>query len=272
MNDQLHKLRRKPAVLSMLIVVVSIVVVMGAVKLIGRPNTVPTVEVKLGEFIDSQQLRGEVKAMRAIAINAPAQVGDLLIVRIATDGAQVKKGDSVVEFDKSRTEQDLAQYKSAMKSAQAQIDADRAKSRLAEEDDMTAVTKARYDLESAKLEAGKQEIVSAIDGEKAKLKVTDAEQKQREAEQKQKSDRSANQATIDNSIQASKKTAFDLERAESGVGKMTLRAPVDGMVSLVTAWRGNGTTTLQTRRPGLAGSANSRNSRCFHASGDRPCR
>jgi len=245
MNDRLQQLRQRPAILSTLVVVLSIVVVMGAVRLMGRPTTVPTAEVKLSEFVDSQQLRGEVKALRAIGISAPAEVGDLLIVKIATDGAAVKKGDVVVEFDKSRTEQDLAQFKSVMKSAQAQIDQDRAKARLVEEEDVTAVMKAKYDLESAKLEAGKQEIVSAIDGEKAKLKVTDAEQKLREAEQKQKSDRAANQATIDNSIQASKKASFDLQRAEGGVGKMTLRAPVDGMVSLVTAWRGNGTATLK---------------------------
>jgi HlyD family secretion protein len=245
MKGILEQLRRRPVVLRTLVVVMSIVVTLGAVGLMGRTPTVPTAEVKLGEFVDSQQLRGEIKALRAIAINAPTQAGDLLIVKIATDGTQVKRGDSIVEFDKSRSEQELAQNKSTMKSAQAEIEQARAKARLAEEEDVTAVMKAKYDLESAKLEAGKQEIISAIDGEKANLKVTDAEQKLREAEQKQKSDREANQATINNSIQASKKAAFDLQRADGTVGKMTLRAPVDGMVSLVQAWRGNVQATLK---------------------------
>jgi len=237
MNRRLEQLRRQPAVLSTIAVVLTVVVVLGAVRLIGRTTTLPTVEVKLGEFVDSQQLRGEVKALRARAINAPAEVGDLLIIKIAADGAQIKQGGSVVEFDKARTEQDLAQYKSAMKSAQAEIDQARAKSRLTEEEDVTAVMKARYDVESAKLEAGKQEIISVIDGEKAKLKATDAEQKLVEAQQKQKSDRAASNATINNSVQASKKAAFDLERAEHALGKMTLRAPADGMVSLIQSWR-----------------------------------
>ena len=48
--------------------------------------------------------------------------------------------------------------------------------------------KARYAVESAKLEASKQEIVSKIEGEEAKLKLADAEQTLREAETKQKSD------------------------------------------------------------------------------------
>ncbi len=254
MSGKFQQLRRRPALLSTLIVVLSAVVVMGAVRLIGRTPAVPTVEVKLGDFVDSQQLRGQVKALRAIAINAPAETGDLLIVKIASDGAQVKKGDMVVEFDKSRTEQDLAQYKSAMKSAQAEIEQARAKARLAEEEDVTAVMKAKYDLESARLEAGKQEIISAIDGEKAKLKVTDAEQNLREAEQKQKSDRAASKATIDNSIQSSRKAAFDLERAQRALDKMTLRAPVDGMVSLISAWRGNGQATLKAGDRAWSGS------------------
>jgi HlyD family secretion protein len=245
MNEMLGQLRRRHAMLGVLGVILCVVIVLGAVRLMGRTTSVPTVEVKLEEFVDSQQQRGEVKALRAIAINAPAQAGDLLIVKIAADGAQVKRGDTVVEFDKSHAEQDLAQYASTMKSAQAEIDQSRAKGRLTEEEDVTAVMKAKYDLESAKLEAGKQEIISAIDGEKAELKVSDAEQKLRDAEEKQKSDRLTNQATINSSIQSSKKAAFDLQRSQDSVGKLTLRAPVDGMISLVQAWRGNMVATLK---------------------------
>src|SRR5215813_12876246 len=131
MNGVFVKLRQRRAILSLLGVIVCVAVVLGAARLMGRTTTVPTVEVKLQEFVDSQQLRGEVKALRAIPINAPAQVGDLLIVKIAADGAQVKKGDAVVEFDKSRAQQDLAQFASGMKSAQAEIDQSRAKARLA---------------------------------------------------------------------------------------------------------------------------------------------
>ena len=52
---------------------------------------------------------------------------------MAADGDHVKKADPVVEFDKTKTEQDLAQYKSALKSAQAEIDQARAQARLTEE-------------------------------------------------------------------------------------------------------------------------------------------
>ena len=103
--------------------------------------------------------------------------------------------------------------------------------------------KARYDVEAAKLEAGKQEILSAIDGEKARLKASDAEQKLQEAEQKQKSDRTASKAAIESKTQASKKAVFDMQRAERALSEMTLRAPADGMVSLLQVWH-NGSTEV----------------------------
>src|SRR5580693_9297306 len=126
-------------------------VVLGAVRLGKRSPTVLTYEVKRGEFLDSLQFRGEVKAMKSVTISAPAQAGDMQIIKVSPEGTVVKPGDVVVEFDKTKTEQDLAQYKSALKSAEAGIDQARAQARLAEEEDKTAVSKARYDVDAAKL-------------------------------------------------------------------------------------------------------------------------
>ena len=152
----------------------------------------------------------------------------------------VKQGDVVVEFDKTRTEQDLAQFKSTLKSTQAEIDQVRAKARLTEEEGLTAVMKARYDVEKAKLDASKQEVVSRIEGAEAKLKVADEEQKLHELEEKLKADRASSQATIQSKIQAKEKAAYDVQRSELALTKMTLRAPLAGMMSLVQVWRGDG--------------------------------
>ncbi len=214
--------------------------VLGAVRYSNRFPAIPTLEVKRGEFIDSVQFRGEVKAMKSVPISAPAEAGDLEIVKIAADGTQLKQGDTIVEFDKTKTEQELAQYRSTLKSARAEIEQARAQARLKEEEDVTAVMKARYDVEAAKLDASKQEIVSRIEGAEAKLKVADAEQKLHEMEEKVKSDRAVNKATIESKTQASKKAAYDVQRAERALTKMILRAPLAGMISLVPVWRPEG--------------------------------
>lgn len=228
----------------LLVVVVVLLVgggaVLGAVRYSNRSPAIPTFDVKRGEFIDSVQFRGEVKAMKSVTISAPADAGDLQIVKIVPDGTQVKQGDVLVEFDKTKTEQDLAQFRSTLKSAQAEIEQARAQARLAEEEDLTAVTKARFDVESAKLDASKQEIVSKIEGAEATLKVADAEQKLHEVEEKLKSDRAVNKATIESKTQASAKAAYDVHRAEHALTLMTLQAPSAGTISLVPMWHPGG--------------------------------
>lgn len=220
-------------------------VVLGAVRYGRRSPTIPTLEIKREEFLDTMQVRGEVKALKSATISAPAEAGDLEILKLLADGTQVKRGDVVVEFDKTKTEQDLAQFRSALKSAQAEIEQARAQARLLEEEDQTAAIKARYDVEGAKLEASKQEIVSRIEGEEAKLKLADAEQKLHETEEKLRSDKALNHSTIQSKSHASEKAAFDVQRAEHSSTKMTLRAPSAGMISLTQRWRPEGQSAFK---------------------------
>jgi HlyD family secretion protein len=216
------------------------VVLLGAVRYGNRSPSVPTLAVKRGDFIDSLQFRGEVKALKSVSIVAPAEAGDFQILKITPDGTQVKQGDVVVEFDKTRTQQDIAQHRSTLKSAQAEIDQARAQSRLTEEEDLTAVMKARYDVEAAKLDASKQEVISRIEGAEAKLKLADAEQKLREVEQKLKSDEAASQATTQGKTQASRKAAYDVQRGENALNTMDIKAPLAGMISLISVWHPEG--------------------------------
>jgi HlyD family secretion protein len=231
--------RRKAWVLTVLFLTGS-GAVLGAVRYSSRSPEIPTFDVRRGEFLDSVEFRGEVKALKSLTISAPAGAGDLQIVKIASDGAMVKKGDVVVQFDSTRTEQDLAQDRSVLKSAEAEIEQARAQARLTEEEDVTAVMKARFDVETAKLDAGKQEIVSKIEGAEADLKVADAQQKLHEVEEKLKADRAVDQATIESKVEASKKAAYDVQRAEHSLTEMTLPAPASGMISLVSLWHPGG--------------------------------
>jgi HlyD family secretion protein len=237
----MQKLRTAPRAAAVgAILIIASAALLGMVHFTHRSPALPTFEVKQDEFLDTLELRGEVKAMRSVTISTPGNAGDLQILKIAADGASVKRGDVVVEFDKSKTEHDAAQDQSTFKSAQAEIEQTKAQSRLTEEQDVTAVMKAKYDLEVARLDASKQEIVSRIDGAEANLKCADAQQKLHEAEEKLKSDRGVNGATVDSKTQASKKAAYEAERARSALTTMTLRAPTDGTISLLSVWHSGG--------------------------------
>lgn len=224
------------------VLVVGAILGLGSVGLFGwvhsfrKDPPVPVFQVQRAEFLDALQFRGEVKATKSVTIAAPPDIGSLQIVKIVTDGSQVKEGDVVVEFDASKTRQDLDQDRSVVKSADAQIEQSHAEGKLTEEEDTTALMKARYDIESAKLDASKSEIVSRIDGAEAELKVQDAVQALRQAEEKLKSDQAKNKATIDGYRNASAKARFDQDRAERALNSMAVKAPSAGTVSLVSVW------------------------------------
>jgi HlyD family secretion protein len=246
---------RRRAVFVTVVLLAASGVVLGAVRFGKHTPPVPTYEVKRNEFLDSIQFRGELKALKSVTLSAPAEAGDLQIIKLADEGTAVKPGDIVVEFDKTKTEQELAQNRSVFKSAEVAIDQAKAQAHLSEEEDKTAALKARYDVEAAKLEASKQEILSHIEGEEKKLSLADAEQKLREAEAKQESDAALNRAKIEETEHASNKAKHDVERAERVLTQMAIRAPAAGVISILQHWSGSNMSPYRTGDRAWAGAA-----------------
>jgi len=218
----------------------------GWVRSVKKDPTEPVFQVQRSEFLDVLQFRGELKAARTVSISAPSDIGNVQIVKLAADGSTVRKGDVVAEFDPSKTKAELDQDRSILKSADAQINQGQAEGKLTEEKDTTAVMKARYDLEAAKLDASKSEILSEIDGAEARLKVKDAEQTLGEAEETLKSDRAKTAATVAAYRSASAKAKFDAERAAHSLDRMVVTAPADGTIRLVPVWHDGAETPFKS--------------------------
>src|SRR5256714_3779338 len=198
---------------------------------------IPTAEVKRGEFVDYIQLRGDVKALHSIQLNAPSIAGDLQIVKLVATGALVKKGDIVVQFDPTNLQRTLEQKQSELKSAEADIEHSRAESRLTQEQQATDLLQARYDVDRAKLDTNKQEILSEIDGAETRLKLTDAQQKYKELETKDTSTKTSAAAEVESKKQKRAKALFDVNLAQRQISLLTLRAPADGMITLMPNFR-----------------------------------
>jgi len=208
----------------------------------------PTAEVKHKEFVDYLEIKGEVKALRSAVITAPFNAGDLQILTIVENAKSVKKGDLLVEFDATTMKQKLAQDQSAVTSAEAEIQQSRAAARLKEEQDQTDVMTTKFEAEKARMDVGKQEILSVIEGEQAKLKLADAEQKQKEAEAKLKADRAATVSDLASKKQKRDQAAFVVQQDQDSLNSLTLRAPLDGVVTLQNHWQPQGSPT--TFKPG----------------------
>lgn len=229
----------------MLAVTAAVLLVGGGTLAFRRNNApnVPTAQVKRSEFVDYITVRGNVKAQHSIQIAAPSIAGDLQIVKLVPMGTMVKKGDVIVQFDTTTLQATLDQRRSELKSAGADIDHSRAEARLSKEQQATDLLQARYNVDRAKLDTSKQEILSEIDGAETRLKLHDAEQKYRELQQKDISSKDSTDADIDSKTQKREKSLFDVRLAERQIASLTLRAPADGMVTIMPNFRARNWTT-----------------------------
>jgi RND family efflux transporter MFP subunit len=187
--------------------------------------------------VDYVQIRGEIKALNSVQLTAPSIAGDLQITKLVPNGTMVKAGDVVVQFDASTLQRTLEQKQSELKSAEADIERSRAENRLLQEQQATDVLQGRYDVDRAKLDTSRQEILSEIDGAKTRLKLTDAEQKYKELQQKDKSTAASGSAEIDSKNLKKIKAQFDVKVTERQIASLTLRAPADGMVTIMPNFR-----------------------------------
>ncbi len=217
--------------------------VLGAFRLASSAANIPTGEVKRKEFVDYLEIKGELKAKRSVIITAPYGAGDLQILNIVANAAKVKKGDVLVQFDATTVNQKLAQDKSALTSAEAEIQQARAAAKLKEEQDLTDVMSAKFAAEKARLDASKQEILSIIEGEQAKLKLADAQQKLKETEAKLKADRASAGSDMVSKKQKYDQAAYQVQLDEKSQALLTLRAPLDGVVALQDHWEPQGGPT-----------------------------
>lgn len=202
----------------------------------GVPD-LPTVRVTRGEFVDTLEIRGEIKPLKSVVLTSPMQSGELQILKLAKSGTMVKAGDVVVQFDPSTLERTIQEKQSEVKQADAEIEQTDAQNRIAQEQNGTALVKAGYDIQRAKLDASKGDTVSRLEIEQAKLAVVDAQQKERELQEKIKSDKRSAEADVAAKRHKREKALFDLRRAEQGLRNLEVRAPSAGMVNILPNFR-----------------------------------
>jgi RND family efflux transporter MFP subunit len=210
---------------------------LGAVWLRANGDAPPTAEVKKGDWIDYVELRGEVKALRSISLSAPANAGELQLLKLLPSGTAVKTGDVVVEFDRTKRQRTLEEEHTALKQQEAEIEKARAQGRLKSEKNRTDVVKSRYDVDRAQLETRKAEVIAPIQGEKNRLDYVERQYRLGETEARAAADEVGASAEVGRASQKRNKALFDVQQGERAVSSMTLHAPVDGMVTILPNWR-----------------------------------
>ena len=200
---------------------------------------VQVAKARKSEFTISVRTRGEIRSVRSDMVIAP-QVPDLRIVRLAESGKPVKTGDVIVEFDAAQQEQTFLEKDTSVRTADSEIVQAKAEHRITNEMDSMTLMTSGYNVERAKLEASKAEVLSEIEGAKNQIDVGVSEGDLGQAKTTIQSHKLSQDADLERLTQKKDKTVRDADRAKGYLSKMVLRAPHDGIVNILPNFRSSG--------------------------------
>jgi multidrug efflux pump subunit AcrA (membrane-fusion protein) len=191
----------------------------------------PAAPARQGDFLVIIRCRGELKATRSVQIYTPMVPG-LRIAWLAPSGEPVKSGDSIIKFDSSQASQQLLQKEAQLRSAQASVDQAVAQALITSEQDRTDLADAKFTVERARLEASKQDIVSRIQGEQAKVDLGIAEQRLKAQAATVDLHDVSNKSRIASLTRVRDQAKADVDITRARIAQMEIKSPLDGILTL----------------------------------------
>jgi RND family efflux transporter MFP subunit len=212
-----------------------------AYRYLGTPAKVEVAvaRVRKADFIVSVQTRGDVRSVHSEILKAP-QIPSPTIVKLAESGRPIRKGEIVVEFDAAQQEQNLLENATNVRTADSEIVQTQASHRMTDEADGMNLMTAGYNVERAKLEASKAEVVSEIEGAKNRIDVGVSEGDLTQVKTVITSHKTTETADLERLDQKKQKTIRDMERSRGYLANMVIRAPIDGIVNILPNFRSLG--------------------------------
>ncbi len=208
-----------------------------------------TVRVERKKFSQTLRLNGSTMAARSFAVLAPrlegAQVGSMVVTKLAPAGSPVKKDDLLVEFDPQAQMKDYLDKKATYDNLVSQVAQKKAEEDIARAKDDTAMKQAEDELKRAQLELQRNEVVSRIDAEKNQEAADEAQATLKQLKETYELKRAAAAANI-RILEIQRDRAQEAMRyAQSNASKMTVHSPMAGVVVYSTIWLGGRMGTVQ---------------------------
>ena len=194
----------------------------------------PVAVARRGEFQVMIRARGELIAQRSVQLAAPVNVPGMQIAWQAPPNSEVKTGDVVVRFDSSTLRQTLLENKAALQSAQATLEQTMAQAKVTAEQDQLDLASARVEVERARLEVTKQEVVSRIQGEESKIDFGLAEEKLKVQQAAMELHKSSSAQKINSATRLRDKAQQDIDLTTHRLDLMEMKAPSNGVVSYLS--------------------------------------
>jgi multidrug efflux pump subunit AcrA (membrane-fusion protein) len=217
-----------------------------------EPEVVATFEVKPGRFVREVEATGALKAVKATPVIVPLESGRAQKVAfLAQDGARLKKGDPIVEFDPYDAQKEAADGEADLTAARAKIDKAKAEGTKNERSLGLDRDVAREELDRAEtykltdegLFSRHQIIESQLDRDLFAARADVAGRKLDASGKLSSAERALGE------IDASK-AKLKVTIAEKGLRSLRIEAPHDGLLVLQRNWRGEVPFVGDTLWPG----------------------
>jgi len=220
--------------------------------------TIPTAVVALGDLNATVRVNGTVAAQNFASLLAPRIMGsrgnlnrggagggpggdfNLVLLHLEKAGARVKAGDVVAEFDPQFQMQRADDYRDFVVQTENSIKKMIANLAATKEAHDQTVRSSKADWDKAVLDLKTIDIRSAIDAEKYKLAVEEAQAKYKQLVYESSLVEESQQSAIKVSQLNLQQSRIELQRAEANVQRMVIKSPMDGIVVMQSLVRPGG--------------------------------
>jgi multidrug efflux pump subunit AcrA (membrane-fusion protein) len=216
------------------------------------PDSVATVEVRTSSFVREVEAQGTLKAVKATPVLVPPESGrQQKVAFLAKDGAALRAGDVVVEFDPYDAQREAADGQADLSAAHARID--KAKAEGSKNQRSLGL-----DREVAKEELDRAETFKLTDeGLFSRHKIIESQLDRelfaaRAEVAGKKLDASGRLSAAERALGEidAGKARLKIEIAEKGLRSLRITAPHDGLLVLERNWRGETAFVGDTLWPG----------------------
>ncbi len=203
-----------------------------------------------GDVRETIRLTGAVEAEKFVTLLAPRIQGsrndfnrggpgggggldfNLMLLQLAKPGTMVKAGDVVARFDTQNQMQRLDDYRDTVTQLEASIRKMTADLAASREERSQAVRAAKAEWDKAVLDTRTANVRSDIDAEKFRLTVEEDELSYKEQLKELSAFEESQQASVRSAQFNLGQARSELQRAENNIARMTIHAPIQGMVVL----------------------------------------
>ncbi len=189
----------------------------------------PTAPARKDDFSVIVRCRGSLRARRSVPVYAPI-VPQLRIAWLAPAGQPIKQGETIIKFDSSASQQQLDQKESALRQAQATLDQELAQAKVIIEQDKSDLADTSFNVEKARLEASKTEIVSQIQGEENKIDLGMAQEKLKVQEATVALHDTSEKSKLASLTRLRDQAQNEVKITKSRIAEMEVKSPISGIV------------------------------------------